>query len=187
MKIPAALKYSHVLLKQVVQRGDNVIDATMGNGNDTAFLAKLVGDHGNVYAFDIQDQALQKTKQRLIKSNLTKSVTLYHTGHQHILDTIGMTSISAAIFNLGYLPGGNKKIITRPTTTLSAIKQCLMILQKGGMIVLVLYYGHPGGKPEKNDVLQFASKLNQKQYTVLKYQFINQVNDPPILVAIQKL
>lgn len=109
MKIPAALKYSHVLLKQVVQRGDNVIDATMGNGNDTAFLAKLVGDHGNVYAFDIQDQALQKTKQRLIKSNLTKSVTLYHTGHQHILDTIGMTSISAAIFNLGYLPGGNKK------------------------------------------------------------------------------
>lgn len=187
MKIPAALKYSHVLLKQVVQPGDKVVDATMGNGNDTAFLAKLVGNRGNVYAFDIQNQAIQKTKQRLINNHLTKPVTLYHTGHQNLLDTIGMTSISAAIFNLGYLPGSNKKIITRPNSTLSALKQCLMILQNGGVVVLVLYYGHPGGKPEKNDVLKFASQLNQKRYTVLKYQFINQVNDPPILLAIQKL
>ena len=159
----------------------------MGNGNDTAFLARLVGDHGNVYAFDIQQQALDQTRQRLINQRLTRPVTLYHTGHQHLLDTIGMTSISAAIFNLGYLPGGNKKIITRSQTTISAIKQCLMILQNGGIVVLVLYYGHPGGKPEKNRVLQFASQLNQKRYTVLEYQFINQVNDPPILLAIQKL
>ena len=187
MKIPASLKYSHILLEKVIQPGDNVIDATMGNGNDTAFLAKQVGPQGNVYSFDIQKQALRKTKTRLTQENLLKSVSLYHTGHQNILNTIGMQSISGAIFNLGYLPGGNKKIITHPDTTISAIKQCLMLLQSGGLIVLVLYYGHPGGTTEKNQVIKFVSQLNQKKYTVLKYQFINQIHKPPILIAIQRL
>lgn len=187
MKIPASLKYSHVLLKQIIKPGDNVIDATMGNGNDTAFLAKQVGPKGNVYSFDIQKQALKKTRARLTREKLLPQVSLYYTGHQNILNTIGMPSISGAIFNLGYLPGGNKKIITHPNTTISAIKQCLMLLQGGGLIVLVLYYGHPGGTTEKNQVLKFARRLNQKKYTVLKYQFINQIHEPPILVAIQRI
>lgn len=187
MRIPAALKYSHVLLKQVVQSGDNVIDGTMGNGNDTAYLAQLVGERGQVFSFDIQKKALENTKARLNKLNLTKPVTLFHTGHEHILDKIGMISISAAIFNLGYLPGGDKTVLTKPETTIKAIKQCLMLLQAGGMIILVLYYGQPNGTNEKNQVLKFASKLNQMKYEVLKYQFINQINQPPILLAIQRI
>ena len=187
MKLPAALKYSHLLLRQVIRPGDNVIDATMGNGNDTAFLAKLVGTNGNVYSFDIQKQALTNTKSRLKNANLTRPVTLYQIGHQHILDTIGMTNIKGVIFNLGYLPGGDKIIVTLARSTIRALKQCLMLLQLGGVIILVLYYGPLNDPKEKAAVIHFASQLNQKKYSVLQYQFINQIHEPPILIAIQRI
>ena len=46
---------AHAFLAEVVTKEDVVVDATMGNGHDTLFLAKLVKQ---VYAFDIQEQAV---------------------------------------------------------------------------------------------------------------------------------
>lgn len=94
--------------------------------------------------------------------------------------------VSAAVFNLGYLPGGNKQIITRGITTIRAVQNILPHLLDGGIIVLVIYFGHPGGTDERQTVADFARKLSQKQYDVLKYEFINQNNTPPELIAIQK-
>ncbi|MBW1605749.1 class I SAM-dependent methyltransferase [Lactobacillus sp. Sy-1] len=187
MKIKPALSYSHTLLKTVVQPGDVVIDATVGNGHDTEFLAQLVGESGHVYGFDIQKIAIDNTTTKLTNAGLLKPVQLYNYGHERIDQLLPVDQkIQAATFNLGYLPGGNHAQITTATTTIPALKACLTRLSQNGIVTVVLYYGHPGGRQEKNAVLNFVEHLNQRQFTVLKYQFVNQVNEPPILIAIQK-
>lgn len=187
MKLQPSLYYSHTLIDQTVVTGDYVIDATAGNGNDTSYLSSIVGNKGRVYSFDIQSAAINNTKKLLSERKQLDNVTLYNCGHENIGKLI-KEKITCAIFNLGYLPGQNtnKSIITHSDTTLRAIKACLNLLKKNGLVIIVLYYGHPDGQQEKNDVINFASKLNQKFFTVLKYQFINQINEPPILIAIQK-
>lgn len=185
MKIQPSVRYSHTLLAQLVQNGDTVIDATVGKGNDTEFLSQLVGKNGKVYGFDVQKKAIKYTKQRLDDKKLSNNVTLFNTGHENINRLVDK-SINAAIFNLGYLPGSNKDIITKPNTTLTAIKACLDKLEVNGIVVLVLYYGHEGGPQEKNTVIEYAKSLDQKSFSVMQYQFINQINCPPILLAIQK-
>lgn len=59
MILKKILPYSKELLKMAAGEGDIVVDATMGNGHDTQFLAELVGENGHVYAFDIQESASQ--------------------------------------------------------------------------------------------------------------------------------
>ncbi|MGG5317510.1 class I SAM-dependent methyltransferase [Enterococcus sp. AZ072] len=183
--LQTALRYSHTLLKEIIKPGDHVIDATMGNGNDTLFLAELVGNDGQVYAFDIQEQALTKTEEKL-GALITRS-SLFLAGHETIETTIAESQpIQAAIFNLGYLPSSDKKIITLPDTTKQAMKAILKRLSSGGRMILVIYYGHDGGNQEKNAVLDYCTNLPQENYSVLTYQFINQKNNPPILVCVEK-
>lgn len=180
-----ALRFSHQLLKDVVSKGDHVIDATMGNGNDTLFLAELVGSTGQVYAFDIQEQALQNTREKL--AAYTERSTLFLAGHETIEEKIAVDQpIKAAIFNLGYLPKSDKQIITLPETTKKAMSAILKRLTVGGRMIVVIYYGHEGGEAEKNEVLQFCQNLPQEKFSVLNYQFINQKNNPPILLCVEK-
>ncbi|MGF2384112.1 class I SAM-dependent methyltransferase [Lentilactobacillus otakiensis] len=189
MKIKSALEFSHELLSETVNTGDTVVDCTMGNGHDTLFLTDLVGKKGTVYGFDIQAEAVENTRT-LLKSNhvQTKNVYLYNISHAKVDEILPYeTMISGAIFNLGYLPGGDKTIVTYPETTIAAIKGCLNHLCHNGVVVVVAYYGHPGGEREKNTVLEFGSQLDQKQYSVLKYSFLNQKHFPPILMAIQRI
>ncbi|GEP20307.1 tRNA (mnm(5)s(2)U34)-methyltransferase [Pediococcus argentinicus] len=180
-----ALQYSHTLLKEVVHADDIVIDATMGNGHDTKFLAELVGLNGTVYSFDIQKLALMNTTELLNQNNLTDRVKLIQDSHANI-DHYVTETITGAIFNLGYLPGGDKTEITHASSTLTAIESCLELLKSNGRVILVCYYGHPGGKDELAQVQQFTSNLDQHQYQVLEYQFTNQIHHPPILIAIEK-
>ncbi|MCT6823341.1 MAG: methyltransferase domain-containing protein [Apilactobacillus sp.] len=185
MKLEPSVTYSHTLLSSVVNENDIVVDGTIGKGNDTEFLARLVGNQGKVFGFDIQAEAIQKTQERINKNSLSNQVTLINDGHENISNYVE-DHIQAAIFNLGYLPGGNKEVITLPETTLKAIQSSLSLLNVGGIVIIILYYGHPGGEIEKEKVLSFVQSLAQKQYSVLKYEFINQINCPPILIAIQK-
>lgn len=180
-----ALRFSHQLLKEIISEGDQVIDATMGNGNDTLYLAELVGSTGHVYAFDIQQQALENTRQKL--TNLTDRTTLFLAGHETIEEKIAADQpIKAAIFNLGYLPKSDKQIITLPETTKQAMTAILKRLTVGGRMIVVIYYGHAGGELEKNEVLNFCQALPQDEFSVLNYQFINQKNNPPILLCVEK-
>lgn len=180
-----ALRFSHQLLKDVVSKGDHVIDATMGNGNDTLFLAELVGSTGQVYAFDIQEQALQNTREKL--AAYAERSTLFLAGHETIEEKIAIDQpIKAAIFNLGYLPKSDKQIITLPETTKQAMSAILKRLTVGGRMIVVIYYGHEGGEAEKDEVLQFCQNLPQEKFSVLNYQFINQKNNPPILLCVEK-
>ncbi|MDR0921927.1 MAG: methyltransferase domain-containing protein [Lactobacillales bacterium] len=183
--LETALRYSHTLLKEIVTTGDVVVDATMGNGNDTAYLASLVGSSGQVHAFDIQQSALDATKERLEREQLTKQVTLHLEGHEKVGNYL-QHNLKTAIFNLGYLPTGDKSIITLPKTTLLAIESLLEHLLPKGRIILVVYYGHEGGEIEKNAISDYVQGLSQELFSVLQYQFINQKNQPPFLFCIEK-
>lgn len=181
------LNFSHSLLNMTVQKGDIVIDATVGNGHDTLKLAALVGGEGRVYGYDVQKQAIESTQNKLEEAGLAEAVELLHNGHENIKElTLNEASVSAVVFNLGYLPSGDKSVITLPDTTLEAINSALPILKKGGIISLMIYHGHEGGKEEKDAVTDYVSQLPQKEYNVLRYGFINQKNNPPFLIVIEK-
>ena len=179
MKKP--LEMAHDFLAQVITKDDVVVDATMGNGHDTLFLAKLAKQ---VYAFDIQEQALEKTNQRLQEAGLT-NVELLLQGHETVDQFV--TEVKAAIFNLGYLPSADKSIITQPQTTLEALDKLCQMLVKGGRIAIMIYYGHDGGDIERDAVMDYVSQLPQQEYTATIYRTLNQINNPPFLVMIEKL
>lgn len=189
MKMEPVLSFSKSLLKKAIASGDIVVDATAGNGHDTLFLASLVGEGGHVYGFDVQQEAIFQTSERLKQHDLADRVTLFLKGHENLDQCIPgeyFGKITAAVFNLGYLPGSDKKIITRPSTTIAAVKKLFPILAPGGIIVITIYHGHPGGAAERDQLLQFCRQLDQSAAHVLQYQFINQRNNPPFIVAIEK-
>lgn len=180
------LPYAKTLLSSVINEGDIAVDATAGNGHDTLFLANLVGETGFVYAFDIQQQAVDATIQRLKENGLEHRARVILDGHEQLSKYV-QEEVAGAVFNLGYLPGGNHDIITKGETTISAIEQLLSLLKIGGMIVLVIYHGHEGGKEERDAVIEFVKSLPQKYVHVLRYEFINQKNDPPFIIALEKI
>lgn len=171
-------------LEKIINKGDIVVDATMGNGYDTVFLSKLVGESGKVYSFDIQELALKSTSEKLEKESI-KNVELILDGHENILNYV-KEKISCVIFNLGYLPKGNHSIITKPNTTIKAINNSLNILKENGIVSICIYSGHVGGNEEKEEVYNFVRKINQNDFNVLHTKFINQINNPPELILIEK-
>jgi len=180
-----SVEFSHDLFKRHISQGDRVLDATAGNGKDTLFLAELVGPQGKVWAFDIQKKAINNTDRLLKDNNVREQVSLILAGHEN-LDNYIEGKVEGIIFNLGYLPGGNKKIVTRPETTLIALKSGLDILKVKGIIVMVFYTGHQGGKKEFDEIYDYVKELDHNQYNVLHYHFVNQKKPPAELVGIKK-
>ncbi|MFY8001490.1 MAG: tRNA (mnm(5)s(2)U34)-methyltransferase [Candidatus Kapaibacteriota bacterium] len=164
------------------------IDATVGNGYDTLLLAECVGENGMVFGFDIQDMSMART--RLEKHGLAKRVTLFQTGHETMLSHIADSAdagASAIIFNLGYLPNGDKSLVTTRQTTLAALSQSLMLLKRGGILSVACYSGHPGGEEETNAVLGWAKALPHEEYSVLHHHLLNRQRASPELVVVQKI
>ncbi|MGH2319531.1 class I SAM-dependent methyltransferase [Planococcus sp. SE5232] len=182
MTLQRVLPYTKFLLEQAISPGDWVIDGTAGNGHDTHFLAGLTGATGKVFAFDIQAEAILATGERVKDFH---HVELVHDSHAKIKEYV-TSPISAAVFNLGYLPKGDHSIITKAQSTLTALEQCLELLSVHGLLLVVVYSGHEGGSEERDAVMEFVSALPQKSFDVLKYEFINQQHSPPFLLAIEK-
>jgi predicted methyltransferase len=185
MILSNSLAISHELIRKVVQQGDTVVDATMGNGNDTLLLARLVGDKGKVYSFDIQDCALANTRKRLNEAGTDCNVELIMDGHQNI-DQYVSKGIRAVMFNLGYLPKGDHSIGTRADTTIEALEKSMELLMLGGIVIMVIYYGGDSGFEEKEAVLEYLKTIDCRRYSVLVSDFVNQINCPPIAVCIEK-
>ena len=186
--IKRPLNFPHEILKNTIVEGDHVIDATVGNGHDTNLLAQLVGERGKVYGFDIQQQAIENTREKLLLTGQLSQVELIQDGHENINNYMPEgEQIAAITFNLGYLPKGDKSIITKAHTTVSAIEQSLVLLRKQGIISIMIYFGHEGGLEEKEKVDQFVADLPQVSYQVFMYKIVNQVNNPPYLYIIQKI
>ncbi len=184
MKRP--IEFAHMLLKESVNEGDFLIDATCGNGNDTLFLAQLTGKNGFVHAYDVQEEAIMRSKELTKSQTNIRYILDSHAQISHYLTEDKIKHVDGAIFNLGYLPKSDKSIITKPDSTIQAITSILDVLTKGKRVVIVIYHGHEGGKDEKNAVLDYVKALSQKEFAVLQYGFINQKNNPPFVIGIEK-
>jgi len=187
----SVLSMAHKWIAERVSDGDIVIDATAGGGVDTLALAELVGRKGIVYAFDIQQDALNRTKERLLASSSEKlaEVKLILANHAQMtqwIDPLSYGKVAAVMFNLGYLPGGeDQSVITESATTIAALDAAIMLLRPGGMITCVLYPGHPGGAEEAAIVEAWAAQLPQKMAQTVIYR---QPQRPaaPYLIAAEK-
>ncbi|KAB1995183.1 hypothetical protein ES319_D13G144600v1 [Gossypium barbadense] len=148
-----ATEVAHLVWRHVLHKGDIVIDATCGNGYDTVAMLKMVADesgHGRVYGMDIQTEALENTSSLLDETVTQKEkelVKLFPICHSRMDEVLPEnTAVRLVAFNLGYLPGGDKGIITTSKTTLLALEASKKMLILGGLISLVVYVGHPGGR-----------------------------------------
>lgn len=180
-----AVTLSHKMVQEIVRPGDVVVDATVGNGRDTVFLAELVGSQGKVFGFDIQQDAIERAKARLVDGDLEQRVTLIHDGHENLNNYV-KPFVKACMFNLGYLPGSSHDLVTRPETTGLALQGVLGLLDKGGIITLVVYTGHLGGCQEAGVVDEMACRLPQEEWDVMRLTFPNRRNNAPYLVTIQR-
>ena len=179
------LPFSKQLISNKVLPTETVVDATAGNGNDTKYLAELVGENGHVFAFDIQQQALDSTKERL--QALAERVTLILDSHANV-DQYVSGPIGGAMFNLGYLPySDDLSVITKAKSTIAEVHKMLGLLKKDGLITIAVYDGHEGGKEERDALLNYVSNLHQADVHVARYEIVNQQNNPPFLLAIEKL
>lgn len=180
------IPFAHRLLQQNLQAGSRALDATAGNGHDTLLLACAVGEKGRVWAFDVQEQALAQTKKRLEEAGVAERVVLVRDGHENLAKHID-GFLDAAVFNFGWLPGGDKSRTTQADTSIRALEAALSLLRSGGIAVAVLYPGHEAGRYEAQEIETWAAGLPQDEFAVVRYGFINRRNHPPYVLAFEKL
>lgn len=171
-------------IKNNIKYGDIVVDATMGRGNDTLFLCNLVGENGKVFAFDIQKEAIEDTKLKLIKNNFIDRAILILDGHENMDKYIKDLEIACVVFNFGYLPKGDHTICTKLETSILAIKKAMNLIKHKGIISLCVYHGGDTGFFEKDAIFDFIKTIDYKDYTVLVTEFYNRPNFPPIHIKI---
>lgn len=153
---------AHEHIKALLNPGDYAVDATAGNGHDAVFLARCLLPGGHLWAVDIQVMAVQATAKRLSDAGLQEGVTLLQANHADLLNLIPKAyhgRIKVIVFNLGYLPGGNKACITLPHSTLSGLSASLHLLAPGGLVSLMVYPGHKGGAAEAQVILDWLTTL----------------------------
>ncbi|WP_411845518.1 class I SAM-dependent methyltransferase [Roseibacillus persicicus] len=170
-------------ITRVLEEGDTAIDATMGNGWDTVFLAETVGPSGKVLAFDVQEAALKKTDKRLERAGVRERCQLVHQGHETMGEHVS-GGVGAVMFNLGYLPYADRSVITTEGTTLRALQTAREILRPGGVITIICYRGHPGGQDEARAVWQWV--LAQSDSLQVDAPKVFPEGDGPFLLALTK-
>lgn len=185
------LKSPHILLahktwREHLKPGMNVIDATLGNGKDTFEIAKMLSCKGNIYCFDIQKEAIDKAnvylEAYLGKDELSK-ITFFEKSHI-CFDPI-KAPIDLIIYNLGYLPSGDKSITTMTNSTLKSLDNACKLLSKNGMISLTCYPGHAEGNKEQAAILQYLMTFSSNEYLICHHSWINR-RSAPSLIIVQK-
>lgn len=178
-------KWVKELWTRNISEGMLIVDATAGNGHDTAFLARLVGASGHVFAFDIQKRAIENTRALLEREGLIDRVSLFCESHETLRKYVP-SQIDAAVFNLGWLPGAEHICTTRVHSTRAALLSALDILKIGGFVTLCVYPGHSEGEAEKQMLLSLARELDDKLYDVWAGGYLNIQAKPPLLIAITR-
>ncbi|MCM0082519.1 class I SAM-dependent methyltransferase [Geomonas sp. Red32] len=185
-ELRGAVPLSHFLLRGHVGAGELAVDATCGNGGDTALLAELVGEGGRVWAFDLQPVAIEATRALLEEKGLSRRVELVQAGHEGLAGFVP-EGLSAVVFNLGYLPGGDPALVTSPESTVAALGQAAALLKPGGIVTAALYTGHPGGPEEAAAVEEWAAALDPRRFNVWTSRQLNRSNVAPYLVWVEKV
>lgn len=188
--LPSAVDWAHLLIEGRLGAGDVAVDATAGNGHDTLFLARKTGPGGRVYAFDVQEAAIASTRQRLRDAGISEgSFCLLHCGHEELEERLPSElrgRVKVIMFNLGYLPGSDKEVITRAASTLRAVRSALEWLAPGGLLTVVVYPGHEGGAEEAREIATLFASLPAKPHEVQHLRPVNRSAAPPECWAVLK-
>ncbi len=153
------LQLAHRLYKEHLSPEETAIDATCGNGHDTLFLASLLTS-GKLYAYDIQEEGLLRTKKRLstLPPSILSRITLMHASHEDF--SFVPPPVSLIVYNLGYLPGSDKKIFTHSATTLASLKEALKISR----YISITCYPHREGRKERQAILALLQERGGVTY-----------------------
>ena len=165
-----------------LKEGDVAADFTMGNGHDTEFLSKTVGKCGKVYAFDIQEAAVCSTRENLKRAECDENYVLIHDSHHKAAEYIE-GKIKAGMFNLGYLPGGDKNITTMRETTMPAIEAAIAMLDCDAILSIAIYPGHEEGDLEGKMVTEYLSGLDRFTYSIAQIKIINSPTSPYFMIV----
>ena len=196
--VSRVIPLAHQLLREVLQEGDRAVDLTAGNGHDTLFLWQQVGPGGLVVSSDIQVAALDATEARLTAAGATvrrcrqwdaadfdlSGVQLVQICHSRLELSQPLRGVLA---NLGYLPGGDKDLVTSTETTVAALNSSLAALEEGGRLVVVLYPGHQGGGQEAAAVDALLSALEHGQWLVVRFEVANAPRSPYLISAEKRI
>lgn len=186
--IPTAVKLAHSYWQRLVKEGDLVIDATCGNGRDTLFLAALVGEKGSLVGLDIQEKALERTRQ-LLEENLPqsqlKNIRLFLQSHATPPPGVD-GKVKLIAYNLGYLPGGSKNLTTQTSSTLESVNNYLNLLLPRGALSIVCYPGHPEGAGEERALLEELGKLPSADWAVCVHRWLNRASAPSLILVERK-
>jgi len=175
------LELHKYFIRQHLHEGDVAVDFTMGNGHDTEFLSKTVGATGHVYAFDIQEQAVESTRKHLRESGCPENYTLIHDSHDKVQDYV-KEKIKGGMFNLGWLPGGDKSIYTLRKTTLPALQGGIALMDKDAVITIAIYPGHEEGDLEGKMIDEYLSTLSRFHFCATKVRILNSPTSPYFFV-----
>ena len=183
------LKNARALATEYMERaivaGDRVVDATMGNGHDTLYLAQKVGEGGRVWAFDVQQAALDATRKRLADNGCAERVRLILDSHANMAAYVDEPP-AAILFNLGWLPTGDHSVTTRVDSTIEAVRAAMELVRPGGVVSVCIYPGHEEGTREKLALKEMLAGADIHRFNVLWCEFANQWEDSPKLALIQK-
>ena len=169
--------HKHFIMEHLCE-GDVAVDFTMGNGNDTLFLSKAVGEGGKVYAFDIQEEALASTRAHLMANGAPENYTLICASHHRVKEFV-TEPIKAGMFNLGYLPrSGKKAVTTMRETTMPAVKAALELLAPDGVLIVAIYPGHEEGALEGEMLREYFSTLSRFRICPSEFKILNSPTSP---------
>ena len=180
-----ARKWARAIVSGAVSEGAQAVDATMGNGYDTEWLAELVGETGRVYAFDVQKAALENTAARLEARGFLSRARLFLTGHENMASVV-REPVDAVVFNLGWLPGTPHECTTRVETTLRAADAAISLIKPGGVMTVCVYPGHDEGARERDALIRWAESLDDGVFDAVICGYANIRKRPPVLIAVTK-
>ena len=174
----------HFILTHL-REGDIAVDFTMGNGHDTEFLSKTVGERGHVYAFDVQEQALASTSEHLKAAGCPDNCTLILDSHHNVKKYVDVP-IKAGMFNLGYLPGSDKSITPMRAPALPAIEAAIELMDRDAIILVAVYPGHAEGDAEGKMICEYLSGLSRYKVCATKIKILNSPTSPFFIIIENK-
>lgn len=184
------LDFARRFWESLVKKGDIAIDATSGNGHDTLLLSRLAltKNTGTVYSFDNQEEAIVSTRALLkseLEADLISRIHLEKRCHSRFPEEILPETVTLIVYNLGYLPGGNKNKTTLTSTTLESMIRAGELLVNGGVLSVTCYPGHPEGESEQEALLAFALTLSPRKWSCTHHRWCNRERSPSV-IFIQK-
>lgn len=190
MALHGVVHTARLAVERHLNPGDIAVDATVGAGFDTLFMARAVGPAGRVYGFDIQDEALERARATLCQGEVMERVTLFKAGHERMPEFLPEEiygKIKAITFNLGYLPGSDQQVTTTAETSLAAIETAMELVHPRGIVSVAIYSGHPQGENEKRALKEWAAGIPYDRFRIARYEFINKSSNQEVLLLIEKV